>query len=145
MKTSDLTGPALDLAVSRASNPEGRDGWGWFERDAEGFLFDPLNECRYSPSTDWAQGGPIIEREGITVVCAEGDYSSELRGYETYWVADIGKQCANSVYGPQGDNWGTCFQIDDGCTSGATPLIAAMRCYVTSKLGEFVDIPEELV
>jgi hypothetical protein len=27
---------------------------------------------------------------------------------------------------------------------GATPLIAAMRCYVASKLGEEVEIPEEL-
>lgn len=26
-----------------------------------------------------------------------------------------------------------------------TPLIAAMRCYVASKLGDDVDVPEELV
>jgi hypothetical protein len=28
---------------------------------------------------------------------------------------------------------------------GDTPLIAAMRCYVASKLGEEIDIPEELL
>ena len=28
---------------------------------------------------------------------------------------------------------------------GKTPLIAAMRCYVESKLGSEVDIPEELL
>ncbi len=28
---------------------------------------------------------------------------------------------------------------------GPTPLIAAMRCYVASKLGDEVDIPEELL
>jgi hypothetical protein len=28
--------------------------------------------------------------------------------------------------------------------SGETPLIAAMRCYVASKLGAEVQIPEEL-
>gem|GEM_PF-2663022 len=27
---------------------------------------------------------------------------------------------------------------------GKTPLVAAMRCYVASKLGEEVDIPDEL-
>jgi hypothetical protein len=27
---------------------------------------------------------------------------------------------------------------------GPTPLIAAMRCYVASKLGDYIDIPEEL-
>jgi hypothetical protein len=29
-------------------------------------------------------------------------------------------------------------------TDGPTPLIAAMRCYVASKLGDEIDIPEEL-
>jgi hypothetical protein len=29
-------------------------------------------------------------------------------------------------------------------TEGPTPLIAAMRCYVASKLGDDVDIPAEL-
>jgi hypothetical protein len=28
---------------------------------------------------------------------------------------------------------------------GPTPLIAAMRCYVASKLGDEVDVPEELM
>jgi hypothetical protein len=28
---------------------------------------------------------------------------------------------------------------------GPTPLIAAMRCYVASKLGDTVEIPEELL
>lgn len=28
---------------------------------------------------------------------------------------------------------------------GSTPLIAAMRCYVASKLGEEVEVPEELL
>lgn len=134
MRTSDLTGAALDWAVAKCEEV-GKPA---------GYFTDAVVRGNFNPATNWGDGGPIIEREGITIVCAEGDYSSELGGYETYWVADIGNQCADSVYGPQGDNWGTCFQIDDGCASGATPLIAAMRCYVTSKLGEFVDIPEEL-
>lgn len=29
--------------------------------------------------------------------------------------------------------------------SGPTPLIAAMRCYVASNLGEEVEIPEEVL
>ena len=31
-----------------------------------------------------------------------------------------------------------------GLQSGPTPLIAAMRCYVASVLGDEVDVPEEL-
>ena len=37
-------------------------------------------------------------------------------------------------------------KIDEPCYfSGPTPLIAAMRCFVASKLGEQVDVPDELV
>ena len=69
----------------------------------------------YYPSTDWAQGGPIIEREGIDLQYQGGDNDK--------WAADMfGAEC--SVYGD-------------------TPLIAAMRCYVASKLGDEVE-PEEL-
>jgi hypothetical protein len=31
------------------------------------------------------------------------------------------------------------------CAYGPTPLVAAMRLYVASKLGEYVDIPESLL
>ena len=33
---------------------------------------------------------------------------------------------------------------DDVFAYGPTPLIAAMRCYVASKLGDEVDVPKEL-
>ena len=118
VKTSELIGTALDLAVSRADNLPGRYGWGWFERDAKGYLFDPLNECRYSPSTDWAQGGPIIEREAIDIcLVADGRWRARSR-------YDLSQP--------------THIQV------GPTPLIAAMRCYVVSKLGDEIKIPEEL-
>ena len=65
-------------------------------------------------STDWALGGEIIEREKIDV-----------------WT-HAGKAWAAST--------------DKGRTEyrGTTPLIAAMRCYVASKLGDNVELPEEL-
>jgi hypothetical protein len=68
-------------------------------------------------STDWAAGGSIIERECITV---------EHAGV---WIGRCWKDS-------DGDE-----QID---IEGATPLIAAMRCYVASKLGDEVVIPDEL-
>ena len=66
----------------------------------------------YSPSTDWALGGPIIQREEICVL-------APVRGL---WR---GRKEGRTQYGP-------------------TPLVAAMRCYVSSKLGDEVEIPEEL-
>lgn len=70
----------------------------------------------YRPSLSWAQGGPIIEREKIHVT------HSHSRGD---WRAFIANSECGDFYGP-------------------TPLIAAMRCYVASKLGDEVNVPEEL-
>ena len=71
-----------------------------------------------SPSTDWSQGGPIIEREHISII--------DCDGYD-FWRADKMNAQAQVVtaYGP-------------------TPLIAAMRCLLAAKLGDVVEIPEEL-
>lgn len=42
-----------------------------------------------------------------------------------------------------GDYWqALCGWIE---TFGDTPLIAAMRCYVASKLGDEIELPEELM
>jgi hypothetical protein len=48
--------------------------------------------------------------------------------------------------GAHGDQWRAVMHLDDGSiyADGSTPLIAAMRCYVASKLGDEVEIPEEL-
>jgi hypothetical protein len=94
-KTSELTGAALDWAVAMAENWAGAD-----------FEIKPY-------STDWAQGGPIIERERIT----------------PEWT---------------GEDWMAYIKHDEE-VFGSTPLIAAMRCYVASKLGDEVEIPEELI
>ena len=70
----------------------------------------------FSPEMNWAHGGVIIEREGIEI-CPIGN--GEWRG--------------------QLDVAGDLIRF-----YGGTPLIAAMRCYVASKLGDEVEIPEEL-
>lgn len=74
---------------------------------------DPALRFFYEPSTNWDQGGPIIEREHI-----------HLRHRINEWAASKTK-------GPF-------------VAFGPTPLIAAIRCYVASKLGDEVEIPEEL-
>jgi hypothetical protein len=76
----------------------------------------------FEPSTDWAQGGPIIEREHI-------ELTFDRDGPDILWHA---KKYAFD---------GTLLWSE----SGPTPLIAAMRCYVASKLGDEVEIPDELL
>lgn len=153
IKTDELNGIALDYAVAVA---EGGTGL-WFDTVATYWItIDGKDRAlkkgwaqSFTPSTNWAQGGPIIDREKITIVCAEGEYNYDKAGtpdcYDTYWVAEIGRQQYDTVYGPQGDDWGHCFQIYTDEMIGPTPLVAAMRCYVKSKLGDVVDIPNELL
>lgn len=116
MKTSDLTDAALNWAVARC---EGKNIT--LMRNDDGSLFpqpvwaDGLWQLNYS--TDWAQGGPIIER---------GRISTEWSSLWDSWTARDLRNAAFSFTGP-------------------TPLIAAMRCYVASKLGDEVDVPDELL
>ena len=112
VKTSELTGRALDYAVAKC---EGRP----YPDNAERYLGTPY----YKPSTEWAFGGPIIEREQIWLT---GPYRHRLE-----WKAGSGLA----------SNWD--YRASE--FKGPTPLIAAMRCYVASKLGDEVDVPEELL
>jgi len=115
MKTSELEGAALDWAVAGITNPEWSDEDRWY--NTIGYVdTGDVGDEPYTPSTDWAQGGPIIEREKMTV-----RVSHQFQGL-----------------------WGATSEYGTTNSTGPTPLIAAMRCYVASKLGDEVDIPEEL-
>ena len=60
VKTSELTGIALDWAVATCEGEE--------VRMVKGQLETLWTENGWKPSTDWAQAGPIIEREGIDLM-----------------------------------------------------------------------------
>ena len=130
MKTSELTGAALDWAVAKC---EGATEV-WQIANGEWIIeFKGVKDWfdQYEYSTDWRVGGPIIEREKITVA-----------PFYDRWVA------ASSVGELVRDSDGDCMTIamwqSEPHFYGPTPLIAAMRCFVASKLGDEVEIPEEL-
>jgi len=112
MKTAGLTGAALDWAVAKCEEwPMGI----WYDEDELPMIRDD-EVPEYKPSTDWAQGGPIIERERI-----------EIASYGDQWQA-VAHLESESIY-----------------ERGETILMAAMRCYVASKRGDEIEIPEELI
>jgi len=117
LKTSELQRAALNWAVAKCIHLINGD-----DLDI-GFI----KEYAYTPSTNWAQGGPIIEREGITVSRTE---QKSHKG-QPIWVAYLIKHLFEDRY-------------EHEYQGGPTPLIAAMRCYVASKLGDEVDVPDEL-
>ena len=103
MKTNELIGAALDWAVAKCEGEE--------VRLIKGQLETLWTDNGYKPSTNWSQGGPIIESEKTAI---------KENGYG-HWFAKVG--AGKWMHGP-------------------TPLIAAMRCYVASKLGEEITVPE---
>jgi hypothetical protein len=115
MKTSELTGPALDWAVAKC---EGLTVNQLGSIDFINAFGRPQTKAVSKYSTDWSQGGPIIELDLI-------ELSIDGKSIDGMWVAK------------SPDYYKT--------YSGPTPLISAMRCYVASKLGDEVDVPEELV
>jgi len=97
MKTNELTGAALDWAVVKCEGEVGR-----IELEQVNGVWAvavPELGCYYEPSTDWGQGGPIVEREKITVGPARF-HSGEFFAHTKF-----------------GNEW-----------FGPTPLIASMRC-----------------
>ena len=107
MKTSELISPALDWAVIKCEVPGMSDKT----------IILNVTKGAISPSTNWAQGGPIIERERIRIDCPWNPGPFEA----------------------------TC-KIDGvtGWCKGPTILTAAMRCYVASKLGDEIEIPGDV-
>jgi hypothetical protein len=127
INTSELTENALDWAVAKCKGmdieirPAGACGRRLYVLAAASDRTPwTLVWQGWSPSTDWALGGEIIEREEIF----------------------IGKSYARGVW--------TAMKYTEQITraafeDGATPLIAAMRCYVASKMGNEIEIPENLI
>ena len=111
IKTSELQGAALNWAVAKCEFPEpDLAPITWLCYITEGVCD---RGWVFKPSTDWAQAGPIIEREGIQLRCGLGG-----------WVA-LPYDSAFS---------------EEAYQEGDTPLIAAMRCYVASKLGDEIQL-----
>ena len=108
MKTAELSGVALDWAVAKCEELK--------LKRLSGGEFLLSNGDFWFPSTDWAQGGQIIELEGISI-----EYTGW--GGNEGWIANHDHET----------DW-----------QGHTPLVAAMRCYVASKLGDEVETPFDL-
>lgn len=127
IKTSELIDTALDWAVGHAMQYVTHDALGWTVRlpvpSDPPTTTPPLPFPKnFSPSTRWAQAGPLLQMEmtehgmSLTSIAYE---RGEFAAY--YWSDDFG----------------------DFEGIGPTPLIAAMRALVRRRLGDEIDIPKE--
>lgn len=137
VKTSELSRRALDWAVSFASGSQpgfnilygGYTFYGWYELSPQGNANASLRPIpRYHK--DWEHGGPIMEREKIDLETRWHTRGCGVRTKFEEWAATHPKNHGGLIrytgYGP-------------------TPLIAVMRCYVASKLGDEIEIPDSLM
>lgn len=139
VKTAELIGPALDWAVAETEGIQrfvmGND-WPGNSVVADAADRDRVVICNmigqlvvsrggwsngWNPSTDWAQGGPLIEKYAVKIEHFPGETiaskaNARIAMHSTaYWQ------------------------------SGPTPLVALCRAIVAANLGGAVSVPEELV
>lgn len=129
-----LKGAALDWAFFHAAEVDAK----LYLSSASAMVFYTPKGKRtsrpFQPQTNPKIVHPFIEKFGISVVRCDGE-----------WVASCKSATTERVYSRQGDYCGTVYAIDvddDLVVTGDSVLVAAMRCIVVAKLGEWVELPE---
>ena len=122
-KVAELSDALLDAAVALAEGFPLCEEWNQTDYILLGTGAGDLK--RYSPSTNWAIGGPIIQREKITIAPYD-----RVTGIRSPMLLDWCSCCFNIGDDPEGCH----------ITLAHEPLIAAMRAYVIRKLGETVEL-----
>ena len=102
MKTFELLPPELDNLVSLIERGHG--------------IYEAEGDYTYRPSTDWSQGGPLIEKYLAGVERGQNEHE------DIGWNAELRF--------PKGEIWEVW---------GPTPLIATMRAIVAMEYGETID------
>ena len=121
VKTAELTRLALDWAVARALGfvdyPEDsvEQGAWWYTDPLKAPFGERIYKADWKPSTDWRQGGPLVEGYAVSLETRPGDgWLAQVRGCQT-------------------------------ATADLTPLMAVCRAVVVAKLGDIVNVPAYLV
>lgn len=123
VKVTEASGAVLDYLVAKCEGVN-EEAFLLFHEPTEPSDLDTHGFPEFHYSTIWSQGGPIIEREEI----GTERRAPCMKGEEWEAMGSITAKGAGYRY-----------------AVGPTPLIAACRCYVASKLGEEAEVPEELL
>lgn len=128
VKTAELIGPTLDWAVAKAAEYEpsvyradGLDGSVSYDIGLP-TMSVKKPYTRWSPSTDWSQGGHLLERLG--------DVEIMQRAADDFLIFEREGLDTGSAEWRQ---------------EGPTLLIAICRSLVAKELGDVVQVPAELV
>ena len=133
IKVSKATNIQLDWLVAKCKGTVKNMLCGHGDISYTPYLSAPSIREYWRPSENWAQGGPIIERENISSHRNIANIETSPGVWEltpTHWTAQM--------------DYSLKFMAYTYSATGPTLLIAAMRSYVTSKLGEEVEVPDDL-
>lgn len=140
LKTSDLTGPALDWAVATALGisftlHRGRPAQvKHFDPEGPAHDFDASANKMYlylQYSTNWADGGPLLEPNDIIYWRDGENFRALMPDHDScggYYDPDCGVLDVSTFDGQE----------------GPTALIAATRCLVSQRFGQDIDVPDEV-
>lgn len=125
VKVSEATPLQLDWMVAKCLASVHKDAvlngtvmHGWW---ISGLFVDPnywISLDEFKPTTNWSQGGPVFSKARIGAM------------FHPEWDSDWG------AWPSEGD--------DHQEVMGETELIAKARCFVASRLGAEMDVPEDL-
>lgn len=110
---NELEGAEADLVAKALGYVDGKDMFcypAWFNKDGD-FV---ETKHKWHPSTNWSQGGPIIEEYNINIMI-------DMITPSKQWIAEI---------------WIDLMSGISVAEYGRTPLEAAMRAFVASKQEE---------
>lgn len=126
IKTNELIDLALDWAVAKANGVFDFGVYaGYRVINGQLHLVNSDNNVfsdPFAPSTNWSQGDLIINREHICSFF----YSSD----------EDGQPCK--------PGWEAYIKMDGVHCTGPTQLIATMRCFVATVLGDEIEVPDAL-
>lgn len=128
IKVKESTNIQLDWLVAKC---EGREDpiYRFGDEPNDFYISGPAKQGPYYPSSNWAQGGPLIDKHKIELI-----YYGKHGVAGCPWEAQLGRDVHYIDQGP------------DEAIGGPTPLIAAMRAYVVYAFdyADEVEVPEEL-
>ena len=116
IKTAQLIGVALDWAVAKCEGFK----YELYEHNRKKWENGPYRPRHWQPSTDWSQGGPLLNQHKI----------SRTINHSGLWIAYAGYTLNDEQRHMQCDR---------------SELVAGLRCLVALNLGDEVDVPDELV
>lgn len=131
VRTHDLTTKQMSFLVSMIEMPH--LVWGdtiGIHAHSSQIIVPELNEpdC-YTPYMGWDMFGDIVEREGIDIYC---NVPTNRKHKDVAWRGSWAAQ------------YHRCG-IESERYYGNTAIIAAVKCFIAHKLGENIELPDELV